>query len=73
MTFSVRVSSDDAQLIKNYANIKNISVSELMRSAVFSRIEEEFDLEAYDKAMKAHAANPQTYSHDEVGVLLEFI
>ena len=52
MTISLRLSEQEAMLFKKYAELKNINVSELVRQAVMERIEDELDLQAFDKAME---------------------
>ena len=71
MTISLRLNEKDALLIKKYAELKRVSVSELIRQTVLERIEDEYDLKAYEKAMEEYQANPVAYSHDEVRKLLE--
>ena len=66
MTISLRLSDDDTMLIKKYAEINKISVSDLIRQSVLERIENEYDLEMFDKAMAEYKADPVTYSIDEV-------
>lgn len=66
MTISLRLSEEDSMLIKKYAEMHNISVSELVRQSVFNRIEEEYDLKAYDNALAEYQADSITYSLDEV-------
>lgn len=66
MTISLRLSDDDTMLIKKYAEINKISVSDLIRQSVLERIENEYDLEIFDKAIAEYKANPATYSLDEV-------
>ncbi len=66
MTISVRLSDEDIELIKNYAKINNLSVSDLIRNAVLEKIEDEYDLESYKKAKKEYNKNPQTYTMEEV-------
>ncbi|MEY8296948.1 MAG: type II toxin-antitoxin system RelB family antitoxin [Emergencia timonensis] len=66
MTISLRLSEEDSMLIKKYAEMHNISVSELVRQSVFDRIEEEYDLKAYDNALAEYQADSITYSLDEV-------
>jgi len=58
-------------LFKKYAELNNITVSELVRQSVMERIEDELDLQAFDKAMEEYKENPVTYSHDEVRRMLE--
>ena len=66
MTISLRLNDADSALIKKYAEINGISISDLVRQSVMERIENEFDLSAYEKAMAEYRANPTTYTLDEV-------
>ncbi len=66
MTISLRLSNEDSLLIKKYAELKKMSVSELVRQSVMERIEDEYDLKAYQKAMETFRKDPTTYSLDEV-------
>lgn len=66
MTISLRLSEQDTELIKSYAALQNVSVSELIRRIVLERIEDEYDLKEYEKALAEYRANPVTYSLDEV-------
>ena len=70
MTISLRLDEADAAVIKKYAEMKKISVSELIRQAVFERIEDEYDLAAYRKAMAEYRRDPVTYTLDEVEAAL---
>ena len=66
MTISVRLSEKDTELIKAYADMNNISLSDLIRNAVLEKIEDEYDLECYKKAIKEYKKNPKTYTLSEV-------
>ena len=66
MTISLRLSDEDTALIKKYAELNRMSVSELIRQSVIERIEDEYDLKAYEKAMAEHKKNPVAFSLDEV-------
>lgn len=66
MTISLRLNDEDTKLIKKYAEMNNISISELFRQSVLERIEDEYDLDCYNKAMEEYKNNPVTYSIDEV-------
>ena len=66
MAISLRLSNEDALLIKKYAAMNNISVSDLFRQAVMEKIEDEYDLECYDNAMRDYNSDSVTYSLDEV-------
>ena len=66
MTVSLRLNKEDEKLIKKYAEMKNISLSELFRNALIEKIEDEYDLEAYKKAVEEYKNNPKTYTLKEV-------
>ena len=66
MTISVRLNEKDAELVKTYAKINNISLSDLIRNAILEKIENEYDLECYEKAIKEYKQNPKTYTLEEV-------
>lgn len=66
MTISLRLSDEDTRLIKKYAQMNHLSVSELIRQSVMERIEMEYDLEVFEKAMAEYRNDPITYSLDEV-------
>ena len=66
MTISVRLSDKETELIKAYASINNISLSDLIRKAVLEKIEDEYDLESYNKAIEEYNKNPKTYTLKEV-------
>lgn len=65
MRISFRLNDEDTMLIK-YAEINKISVSELIRQTVMEKIENEYDLELFDRAMAENDNNHVTYSLDEV-------
>ena len=66
MTISLRLSEQDALLIKKYAEINGLSISELVRQAVLEKIENEFDIKAYKDAMNQLKEDNTTYSLSEV-------
>ena len=66
MTISLRLNEEDSMLIKQYAEMNKISVSDLIRQSVMERIEAEYDLQMFDKAMEEYKNNPVTYSLEEV-------
>lgn len=66
MTISVKLNDNDTKLIKKYAEINNISLSDLIRNAVIEKIEDEYDLKCYYEAMEEYKKNPKTYTIDEV-------
>lgn len=71
MTISVRLNDEDTDLIKAYAKLNNISISDLVRNAILEKIEDEYDLECYYKAMEEFKKNPKTYTTEEVKQMME--
>ena len=65
MSVSVRLSEEETALFKDYAAIKGMSVSEMIRISVLERIEDEFDIAIAEEAYRNYRKNPKTYSHDE--------
>lgn len=72
-TISLRLNDNDTNLIKSYAEMNGLTISELFRKSVLERIEDELDLKAYEKAMAEYKANPVTYSLEEVAKELDLI
>lgn len=66
MTVSLRLNKEDEQLIKKYAELKGMSLSDLFRNALIEKIEDEYDLECYRNAREEYEKNPATYTLDEV-------
>ncbi len=69
MTISIRLNSNESELIRTYAEMNGMSVSELMRKSVIERIEDEYDLKAYEEAIADYKENPVT--HDFMSVAKE--
>ena len=71
MTISVRLNDKDTDLIKAYAKLNNISISDLVRDAILEKIEDEYDLQCYYDAMEEFKKNPKTYTIDELKQMME--
>ena len=56
MTISVRLNEE----------MHNISLSDLIRTALLEKIEDEYDLTCYEKAVEEYELNPKTYTLEEV-------
>ena len=50
MTISVRLNEKDTKLVRAYAKMNNISLSDLVRNAILEKIEDEYDLERKQKS-----------------------
>lgn len=66
MTISVRLNDRDSELIKAYAEMNNISLSDLIRKTIIEKIEDEYDLASYEKAINEYKDNPQTYTLNDI-------
>jgi RHH-type transcriptional regulator, rel operon repressor / antitoxin RelB len=63
---SLRMDEQEEKLIKEYAKGKNMTVSELVHSAVLEQIENDIDLKVYNQAKEEHETNPEDISFDEM-------
>nr|WP_251006082.1 DUF6290 family protein [Carnobacterium sp. ISL-102] len=63
---SLRIDTQEEQLIKEYAKANNISVSALFRNAVLEKIEDEIDLSLYNQAMSEHKEDPKSISFEDM-------
>lgn len=66
MSITMRVNEKEQELIKQFAGLYGLNVSEYIRKVVMERIEDEFDLNAFQEAESEFLANPKTYSLREV-------
>ena len=71
MTISVELNDKDYRFIKRYADINNISITELFKQTVIEKIEDETDHKIYKQSMIEHNNNPITFSRKEVKKILE--
>ena len=53
---SLRLSSEDERLIRNYARYNQLTVSEFLRMAALERIENEYDISGLSKNEERKAA-----------------
>ena len=66
MSISLRVNEHELSVIKSYANLRSMTVSNVVREAILEKIEDEFDIDIYTKAINKHRKDPATYTHDEM-------
>ncbi len=59
MIISLRLPDEDAALFRKYAELNSMNMSEMIRQTVLSRIESDFDLEVYRKALDEYRNNPE--------------
>ena len=54
MAFSIRLNDEEKAIAYSYAEMHSISVGEAFKSALFEKIEEEYDIAVADAAMKEY-------------------
>ena len=59
------MTDDEKQLAIAYAKLQGMSLSEAIKKTYFDKIEEEYDVVAFDEALKEYKNNPKTYSLSE--------
>lgn len=50
MAFSIRLTPEEKNLAESYAKIHAVSLGDAFKSALFERIEDEYDVTVYDTA-----------------------
>lgn len=63
---SVRMSEAEYAALERYAKTAGVSMNKALKDAFFQMLEDQYDLECFDKAYAAYLKNPKTYSSDEV-------
>lgn len=71
MSISIRMNEKETELIKKFAEINGQSVSEVVRNAIFEKIEDEFDIHLYEQALSEYEKNPVDYSLEDVKKMLD--
>ena len=71
MSFSIRLTPEEKQIAQSYAKLHSQSLGEAFKTALFEKIEEEYDLVVAEEAYQEYMDNPKTYSHDDVKELLD--
>lgn len=54
MAFSIRLNDEEKAIAYSYAEMHSISLGEAFKSALFEKIEEEYDIAIADEAMKEY-------------------
>ena len=66
MVVSIRMTNEEKNLASAYAKINGVSLSEAIKRAYFEKIEDEYDIELADSALREYEKNPKTYSLKEL-------
>jgi len=60
---SLRLDQEEEKLIRQYAKLNHMTLTDLIKNAVIEKIENEIDLKSFNKAMKEME---KTYSFEDV-------
>lgn len=66
LTKAIRLNDDDLTLFESYANAKGITFSELCKSAVREKIEDELDLKLANESYAEYLGDKAAISHAEM-------
>lgn len=66
MNVSVKLSSEETELIKTYADMHGVTVSEFMKQSVLERIEDEIDIGIYNEEIEEYKRYPVSHSLEEI-------
>ncbi len=67
---SIRLSEAEYKVLEKYAKVNSISMNKAMKDAFFEKLEDEYDIECFDKAYAEYLNNRKTYSSNKVKRLL---
>lgn len=65
-TMTIRLDSSEKELISDYAKTFGVSVSELVRSSILEKIEDELDLRDWVKAKEEFDDDPVVISAEDI-------
>lgn len=71
MNISIRLTKEESELIRKYAELNETTVSDVMRQAILAKIEDEFDIFLYEEAYKEFQKKPKTYTLEEAKKILD--
>lgn len=57
MSFSIRLSDEEKKLADSYAKMHSMSLSEAFKTALFEKIEDEYDIKVYNDAHVEYVEN----------------
>ncbi len=66
MAISLRLTQEDEELFKRYASLHNMTVSDLVRESVLRRIEDDIDLQSYQKLLDEYHQSARSFTLDEL-------
>lgn len=65
-TVTFRVTDEEKQFMQDMADLKGLTLSELARTQLLATLENQIDLNLYEKAIQAHQLKDESISHEEM-------
>ena len=66
-TISLRVPEEELNILKRYAEFNNKSLSDIIRTTMLEKIEDDYDIKVFSEYDKEKTEGTlKTYSHEEV-------
>ncbi len=69
-TVTIRLSEEEKKFLKDYADMNNKSLSEVVRESIFETLEDKYDLILLKKAIEKFKKDNTTYTSNEVWEML---
>lgn len=67
---SVRMSDAEYNALQKFAKANNVSMNQAIKEAFFEKLEDQYDIEAFDKAYAEYLKDKKSYTLEEVNKLL---
>ena len=65
MSYSIRMTAEERNIAESYAKLHNISLAEAFKNALFTHIEDEYDMKVFaDYEADKAKGKIKTYSHE---------
>ncbi|WP_086315433.1 hypothetical protein A5821_002918 [Enterococcus sp. 7F3_DIV0205] len=65
-TVTFRLSEDEKEFMQKMADFNGLSLSELARTKILENLEDQIDMDTYNKLMKEHRIKDESISHVEM-------
>lgn len=66
MSITININAEATEAIKTLALQQGLTVDEYLNKIIAERIEDEYDLQCAEQALKEYEEDPTTYTMDEV-------
>ena len=65
-TITFGVTDEEMAFIQSIADLKEVNVSELARTILLDGLEDQVDIDLFEKAIKEHELNDKSISHQDM-------